>query len=445
MTATGATIGRRAATVDASECRVTRSRRPRRATPFVVVGGRRRPRRPAGARRAAADDHTLVDVFVLLTMATMWNLLAGYAGLVSVGQQAFIGLGAYIVLILAQWGIQPFLALPLAALGCAVAGAPDLVAPAPPARRLLRDRDVGRGRRGPARHQPLPVARRRDREPPCPGVASIDPATRLAWTYWAALAVAVVARWRRTSLLRGRLGLVLTAVRDDEIGARSVGGRVALGEADRLPRRGRRLRRGRGAPAPQPAQRPGRRRSFSVQWSAKMIFVDDHRRHRLDRGPDRRDDRLLRPPADARPVRGLVLHRARAGRDRGRPVGAARHLGLRRRPGPPPAVPDRLLAVVGPSRPASERSATGPSRRRRRDPAASGGRTMSDDDDRPARRRPATAATTSPSTRRTSTRTTWRPGCARRSQPAGPAAPVADRADRSAARRRAGSRPATPT
>ena len=42
----------------------------------------------------------MVQFFLLLIMASMWNLLAGYAGLVSVGQQAFIGLGAYFVVIL---------------------------------------------------------------------------------------------------------------------------------------------------------------------------------------------------------------------------------------------------------------------------------------------------------------------------------------------------------
>ena len=30
-----------------------------------------------------------------LALAQLWNLLAGYAGLVSVGQQAFVGLGGY--------------------------------------------------------------------------------------------------------------------------------------------------------------------------------------------------------------------------------------------------------------------------------------------------------------------------------------------------------------
>src|SRR6266513_1274984 len=33
----------------------------------------------------------LVQAFIVLTMASMWNLPAGYAGLVSVGQQAFVG------------------------------------------------------------------------------------------------------------------------------------------------------------------------------------------------------------------------------------------------------------------------------------------------------------------------------------------------------------------
>src|SRR5260370_42688789 len=54
----------------------------------------------------------------------MWNVLAGYAGLVSVGQQAFVGLGPYFVLILAIHGTSPFAALPVAAIGCGVAAFP---------------------------------------------------------------------------------------------------------------------------------------------------------------------------------------------------------------------------------------------------------------------------------------------------------------------------------
>ncbi|HYW28127.1 MAG TPA: hypothetical protein VE953_28400, partial [Terriglobales bacterium] len=61
----------------------------------------------------------LIDVFILLVLASMWNLLAGYAGLISVGQQAFVGVGAYTVLFLAQSGVNPFLAIPAAAVVCA--------------------------------------------------------------------------------------------------------------------------------------------------------------------------------------------------------------------------------------------------------------------------------------------------------------------------------------
>lgn len=39
--------------------------------------------------------NTLTEFLYLLALAQLWNLLAGYAGLVSVGQQAWIGLGAY--------------------------------------------------------------------------------------------------------------------------------------------------------------------------------------------------------------------------------------------------------------------------------------------------------------------------------------------------------------
>ncbi len=37
----------------------------------------------------------MTSLLILVLLAAMWNALAGYGGLVSVGQQAFIGLGAY--------------------------------------------------------------------------------------------------------------------------------------------------------------------------------------------------------------------------------------------------------------------------------------------------------------------------------------------------------------
>lgn len=45
--------------------------------------------------------HLAGEFAVYLALATLWNLLAGYTGLVSVGQQAYVGLGGYITFSLA--------------------------------------------------------------------------------------------------------------------------------------------------------------------------------------------------------------------------------------------------------------------------------------------------------------------------------------------------------
>src|SRR5258708_40255939 len=50
---------------------------------------------PAFAGRGLIQD--LIFVFYMLALAQCWNLLAGYTGLVSVGQQAFVGLGGYLL------------------------------------------------------------------------------------------------------------------------------------------------------------------------------------------------------------------------------------------------------------------------------------------------------------------------------------------------------------
>lgn len=57
------------------------------------------------------------EFFVYLGLATLWNLLAGYAGLVSVGQQAYVGIGGYVLFACAMFlGMSPLLAVPLAGL-----------------------------------------------------------------------------------------------------------------------------------------------------------------------------------------------------------------------------------------------------------------------------------------------------------------------------------------
>jgi branched-chain amino acid transport system permease protein len=64
---------------------------------------------------------TLVPIWAVMGLS--WNLLGGYLGLVSFGQAAFFGLGAFTVVILAHdYGITPWIGLPLAGLVGAVSG-----------------------------------------------------------------------------------------------------------------------------------------------------------------------------------------------------------------------------------------------------------------------------------------------------------------------------------
>ena len=86
-------------------------------------------------------------MFYMLALAQCWNLLAGYAGLVSVGQQAFVGLGGYLLFALTiDAGVDPLAAIVLCRLIAAGVRAADRVRRLPPARRLFRHRHLGRRR-----------------------------------------------------------------------------------------------------------------------------------------------------------------------------------------------------------------------------------------------------------------------------------------------------------
>lgn len=64
-----------------------------------------------------ADIRRITEFLYILSLAQMWNLLAGYGGLLSVGQQLFIGIGAYTLVIFSyKIGLNPFLVIPLAGL-----------------------------------------------------------------------------------------------------------------------------------------------------------------------------------------------------------------------------------------------------------------------------------------------------------------------------------------
>jgi branched-chain amino acid transport system permease protein len=78
---------------------------------------------PAFASRDLIQN--LIFLFYMMALAQCWNLLAGYAGLISVGQQAFVGLGGYLLFALTlPGGVNPLLAIPLAGIISAVLALP---------------------------------------------------------------------------------------------------------------------------------------------------------------------------------------------------------------------------------------------------------------------------------------------------------------------------------
>lgn len=213
----------------------------------------------------------LINAFILLVLASMWNLLAGYGGLISVGQQAYIGLGAYSVLVLAQNGINAYLAIPAAVLLAGLVAIPvsflvfrlraeyfaigTWVVAEVFFLALVRVRSLGGGT-GTA----------------LPGLALIDPVVREALTYWSALAVAAASLLATYLLLSSRMGLDLTAIRDNEIAARSVGVRVT--SAQRVVYVVSAAGCGAAGALLIISQLNVLASAiFSVQWSAKMIFI----------------------------------------------------------------------------------------------------------------------------------------------------------------------------
>jgi branched-chain amino acid transport system permease protein len=180
---------------------------------------------PWWASEAQARD--LVEFFTLLALAQMWNLLAGYSGLVSIGQQAFVGIGAYSLYALGdRAGVHPFVAVALAGL---VAAAISLPTAALAFR--LRGGYFAIGTWVIAEVFFLLTLNGDDLRFDLGGgngvtilsAAGLDRELRAHGTYWWALGVGVGSILLAYGLLRSRIGLALTAIRDDETAARSLG------------------------------------------------------------------------------------------------------------------------------------------------------------------------------------------------------------------------------
>ena len=178
-----------------------------------------------------ASLRLLAEIYAFVALASLWNLLAGYAGLVSVGQQAYVGLGAYVLFALATLAdVHPLVAIPLAGIAAAIVAVPVaalmfrlrghyfaigtwVVAEV---FRLLASQVSALGG-GSGTSLPSSV------------VLSIAASRQMRefTIYWVALAQVVLILAAIVWLLRSRYGLALTAIRDSELGARSNGIDVA--------------------------------------------------------------------------------------------------------------------------------------------------------------------------------------------------------------------------
>lgn len=167
----------------------------------------------------------LTTLFIYGILALMWNALAGYAGLVSVGHQAFFGLGAYAAVRLADAGVSPFPALWLAALLVGLLAAPI-------AAFMLRLKGgefaIGMWVVAALAHLLVNLDNLVQGETGTSLIAlqQYDGTSRRLITYWMAWATMVGLGWWVYALLRGRVGSALQAIRDSEEAACSVGVRV---------------------------------------------------------------------------------------------------------------------------------------------------------------------------------------------------------------------------
>ncbi len=174
-----------------------------------------------------ATMRLLVEMFYILALSQMWNLLAGYGGLVSVGQQAFVGLGGYMLFLLTiHLGVGAVWTVPIAGLIGAVVSLPVaflvfrlrghyfaigtwVVAEV----FLLGFAQIKTLGGGSGLSLPVSVVK---------SIAS-SRAGRDSAIYWTALFVVVAVIAIVYFLLRSRHGLALTAIRDSEEASNSLG------------------------------------------------------------------------------------------------------------------------------------------------------------------------------------------------------------------------------
>ena len=164
-----------------------------------------------------------VQMACYFIFAMMWNLLAGYGGMVSIGQQAYFGLGGYAMLVFGNfYGVNPFVAI---ALGAIVAGL--IAIPVSWVAFRLQGGYFAIGTWVIAEVFRLSVANVSavggGSGTTLTALRGISKSTRESTTYWVALACVVAAIALVYWFLRSKQGLALLAIRDNEVAARSQG------------------------------------------------------------------------------------------------------------------------------------------------------------------------------------------------------------------------------
>jgi branched-chain amino acid transport system permease protein len=174
-----------------------------------------------------ADLQILTELLCLLVLAVMWNLLAGYADIVTIGQHGFVGIGCYAFYgyaVLAD--LNPYLAIVLAGFTTFIFALPSMAI-------IFRLRAaylsvgtwvlaevmmLGAGKInafGAGLGVSLPVSLVRQ--------FGNNMMERFTAIYWLSLGLAVAAMGATYLLMRSATGVGLTAMRDDEEAAGTVG------------------------------------------------------------------------------------------------------------------------------------------------------------------------------------------------------------------------------
>ena len=165
----------------------------------------------------------LIDFLLFVAMAQMWNLLLGFGGIISVGQQGYIGIGCYSVWLFADVLHVPlFLSVVLAAVVGGLVAIPSAAVVfklrmgylaigtmvlAEMYRMIVGNIEATGGGSGVT----------------IQAATGISNESRIAGTFWWALAAAAIAIAVVYFILRSRTGMALKAVRDDDLAAQSLG------------------------------------------------------------------------------------------------------------------------------------------------------------------------------------------------------------------------------